>query len=534
MMPGDDDDDNEMIGSKMRFELPSRASTPQPVANTDGVSPVLSRRALGLSRNESVRGTSSTRMGCGGNHGLDIVARRAQAMTASSNKSAMVSDAALTGNNNIIIHQSPSSSPASTPRPLPRPPLPARHVGRLTLSRSQSVLERGKHSSRELTPEYRDQLSQLGYYPNDTNPTHMHINNISSTEASPLISGSAMEAVAVRRPVNSDKQPADAAALRRPLVRALTIASIRRKRTLEKLRQEEEMPSGTLSDPEDPSRSEVEPMARAPSTRERQTAIRWDASVDMAELRKQLPATSPATPNIPVTPYAPSARFHPLTPVSAPPTQTEPEISKTTSPTSSTHSRHNSEHRLTMVPSVSTVAATSETRTGGRLTHHRSQPSIRDSVLIRRTEDIAPRPTPEQLERTQLIQSQMSEARRKFRKAAAVAAAAAAFSSHVQSPNQSNGSPSDQTNLQLVDIKVVLNQSSLIKIQVPRDITFDELYTRIEDKFRRCGHGDAVLDGRVLVYRDQKIDGPVVRIESDFTLGVVLFECPERITIFAV
>ncbi|RKP08585.1 hypothetical protein THASP1DRAFT_29612 [Thamnocephalis sphaerospora] len=358
------------------------------------------------------------------------------------------------------------------------------------------------------------------------------------------ISGSAMAAVAVRAGGGEHGGEVDAAVIRRPLVRAITLAGLRRKRTQDKLKQEAEAAAAaattTIEMTEEDIAEETVVAASADDQDagkvvERNTSIRWKTPLDMSELRRRLPVTSPCTPNVPVTPYEPNNAM--ATEADAPAAESRSR-SAGSSPTASSYGVVGD----ASLSSLAAVAAHHQRQSQleqadgqlqqGGLTRHRSQPGIRDSVLIQRTEMIAPRPTPAQLARARTIAHAPSDTFVQRRRAAAAAASTAA--ARAGRRKQMVQVLPDDSAQDLIDLKVVLDQTRLIKLQIPRQITFDELRTRIEDKFRRCGHGDAVLEDRVLVYREQAADGAIVRLEGDFALGVVLFECPERTTFFAV
>ncbi|KAI9593174.1 hypothetical protein BDF19DRAFT_448826 [Syncephalis fuscata] len=388
-------------------------------------------------------------------------------------------------------------------------------------------------------------------------------------------SGSAMAAVAMRVNDGNEVSGAEADAIRKPLVRAITIAGLRRKRTLEMLKQDQDEKATESTDisKSDTEADEVEeqvqkavekvdkaeqakpivtviepkdePTKETNEIKSPQPELKTKPAAVMDDLRQQLPLFSPLSPDVPITPYtgkttpannsnvtevpifgdtsaimssnvswrSRSADSSPVNPIHSTPVQTPKGF---TSMTAALLTAQNG-------PNESTETFT------GLLRHHRSQPAIRDSVLIRRTDTIAPRPTPAQLARARTIAHSPSSAFLARRNKAHQVAATTNTTMTALSKTATKVSE-----VGLVDAKVVLDKARLIKLQIPRQITYDELRVRIEEKFERCGHGSDTLKDRILVYREPDADGAIVRLEGDFALGVVLFECPDKVTFFAV
>ncbi|KAI8053257.1 hypothetical protein BDF22DRAFT_683578 [Syncephalis plumigaleata] len=421
----------------------------------------------------------------------------------------------------------------------------------------------------------------------------------------PQYAGSAIAAVAMRVNGEHDTANSDPEAIRKPLVQAIALAGLRRKRTLEQLKQgqneEETATTATIVEPDTSDITEKEAETEAITRGGNKEATKRKMTIDtkatvstasvqqlatqhvheiespqpkpktialptMNSLRSQLPIFSPLSPQIPITPYtgtstppantsnvtdipvfndtsdilssnaswrSRSADSSPVNLIHSTPIQSSKMITSMTStlltkPTTPTTATTTATTAYDGKDATGTDAETSSRALTGLLRHHRSQPGIRDSVLIRRTDSIAPRPTQAQLARARTIAHSPNNTFIARRNKARQAALDVSMPSSIASPT------SILPEVGLVDVKVVLDKTRLIKVQIPRHITYDELRTRIDDKFKRCGHGDQATKDRILVYRESNADGAIVRIEGDFALGVVLFECPERVTFFAV
>jgi len=168
-------------------------------------------------------------------------------------------------------------------------------------------------------------------------------------------------------------------------------------------------------------------------------------------------------------------------------------------------------YTLTPPPSIS-LKRSFETFKRHSLVRHASSPMLRDSVIIRTMDDIAP-PLPVcALARARTISHAPKP------KCDAVDVKAPLLNVYAEAERF------------LVDLRVVMGKKQLAMLQISRDVHLTRLCDKINAKFMRCGkYTIEDLQRRTLLYRTEN---KITRIKDERTLSLLLLACPKKLTLF--